>query len=788
MARIFRRAANKVINFRDGHESIGLLISDEKVVYESFQKVVMAQMDESISLLKWAKCEENQAIQDVFSKAFEVSSMWTSSWRDFNQEYYLYRKTFKEVLKEERVLDEARKRQAMHTTKLNRLQKQLEQSKRKSYTGKYSSLASEIAEVTLQVEKGQAELEVKTTKLEIVKAKKLRESMQQMSDGLNQWASKTMLVAEAYSKLANLIPDTPTQVSESKIFHGSCESRNIVNNLARGLLIDPKLLQQLENMSHSSLCNLYAVSTPILPAQQNVAQQNHVGLNSEKMPGKAKSKPAGHKGISPQALRQHGLKANKMGPNFGRPLSATDLRPPPTTPPPPLPMNALAHSTSNIPSRETNNNIGWYASANVSSNSDSDSEEGYTEPYTDPSLVQRKMVWKVLSDGAINKVGRVYEDKDVATCHYTEKQSEEDLPQDNESAVYVDCINDVVGATQTGKGVLSDGAINKVGRVYEDKDVATCHYTEKQSEEDLPQDNESAVYVDVIDDAERMKQPYIKLLQDNESAVYVDFIDDAERMKQPYEKLLQDNESAVYVDCINDVVSATQTGKGVLSGGAINTVGRVYEDKDVATCHYTEKQSEEDLPQDNESAVYVDVIDDAERMKQPYIKLLQDNESAVYVDFIDDAERMKQPYIKLLQDNESAVYVDFIDDAERMKQPYIKLLQDNESAVYVDFIDDAERMKQPYIKLLQDNESAVYVDFIDDAERMKQPYEKLLQDNESAVYVDCINDVVSATQTGKGVLQGGESALYVDLISDAESAMLSDEALPKVNESAARVS
>ena len=347
-------------------------------------------------------------------------------------------------------------------------------------------------------------------------------------------------------------------------------------------------------------------------------------------------------------------------------------------------ISALAHSTSSIPSRETSNNIGWYASANVSSNSDSDSEEGYTKPYTDPLLVQRNMVWKVLSDGAINTVGRVYEDKDVASCHYTEKQSEEDLPQgnesavyvdviddaermkqpyekllqDNESAVYVDCINDVVGATQTGKGVLSDGAINKVGRVYEDKDVATCHYTEKQSEEDLPKDNESAVYVDVIDDAERIKEPY--------------------------EKLLQDNESAVYVDCINDVVSATQTGKGVLSDGAINKVGRVYEDKDVATCHYTEKQSEEDLP--------------------------------------------------------------------------------------------------------QDNESAVYVDFIDDAERMKQPYEKLLQDNESAVYVDCINDVVSATQTGKGVLQGGESALYIDLISDAESAMLSDEALPKVHESAARVS
>jgi len=51
MARIFRRAANKVMNSRDRHESIGLLISDEKVVYKSYQKVVMAQVDGEIQTL-----------------------------------------------------------------------------------------------------------------------------------------------------------------------------------------------------------------------------------------------------------------------------------------------------------------------------------------------------------------------------------------------------------------------------------------------------------------------------------------------------------------------------------------------------------------------------------------------------------------------------------------------------------------------------------------------------------------------------------------------------------------
>ena len=45
MARIFRRAANKVINSRDGHGSLGLLIFDEKVVYESFQKLIIAKAD-----------------------------------------------------------------------------------------------------------------------------------------------------------------------------------------------------------------------------------------------------------------------------------------------------------------------------------------------------------------------------------------------------------------------------------------------------------------------------------------------------------------------------------------------------------------------------------------------------------------------------------------------------------------------------------------------------------------------------------------------------------------------
>ena len=92
----------------------------------------------------------------------------------------------------------------------------------------------------------------------------------------------------------------------------------------------------------------------------------------------------------------------------------------------------------------------WYARTNISSDSDSDSE-GYTEPVTDPTLFQRKkMLWKVLSDGAINEVGTDYADRESANLpksthlyHQLERRtnSVEDVSSDNEPATYVDLIN-----------------------------------------------------------------------------------------------------------------------------------------------------------------------------------------------------------------------------------------------------------------------------------------------------------------------------------------------------------
>ena len=63
-----------------------------------------------------------------------------------------------------------------------------------------------------------------------MQARKLRESLSKISDGLHQWASKTLLVAGAYKQLADLITDTPTQLTDSKVFHGMC-SELITENI-----------------------------------------------------------------------------------------------------------------------------------------------------------------------------------------------------------------------------------------------------------------------------------------------------------------------------------------------------------------------------------------------------------------------------------------------------------------------------------------------------------------------------------------------------------------------------
>ena len=127
----------------------------------------------------------------------------------------------------------------------------------------------------------------------------------------------------------------------SMMFLGTGQTRSIVNDLAREMQIDPELSRQLAAVSRSTQPYLYAVSPPVCPGKQSSAKYDYVEATPEQKPIKTNAKPV-KPGRAPQPLpHQHLIAKESLGldPNFRRPLSLNDLRPPPTSPPPPLPKN-----------------------------------------------------------------------------------------------------------------------------------------------------------------------------------------------------------------------------------------------------------------------------------------------------------------------------------------------------------------------------------------------------------------------------------------------------------------
>ncbi|KXJ16565.1 hypothetical protein AC249_AIPGENE27205 [Exaiptasia diaphana] len=350
----------------------------------------------SLSLLKWARQEENIALEDVFSKVVEVGSIWAEVFKQTIEQHVQYRSTFKEILREERILDDMRKREVQYASKLNKLQKQVEQNKRKSDINKSKALSEEVAETLSLSEESHAELEVKITKHEIFKAKKLKDALYFKSESIEKFAKQALSVSTAYKDLADLIPDTPTQLSEEKIFQGAGQARRIVTDLAKELELDPVVIADEEKSDHTYL---YAVSA-LKPTKATDS------------PPPSPSADPKHRKLT--AVTSDGLQSRNtvhdslLTQRFGHALSLDDLRPPPSCPPPPLPLQgrlakglrdqtfgkpqSLEELTPPAPpprrkgaSRNKESNR-WYARSKVwEEESDSADSDGYTEPWIDPN-------------------------------------------------------------------------------------------------------------------------------------------------------------------------------------------------------------------------------------------------------------------------------------------------------------------------------------------------------------------------------------------------------------------
>ncbi|XP_031573659.1 uncharacterized protein LOC116307525 [Actinia tenebrosa] len=448
MALMVKRAAKKAIfNAKDGHGLLGLLIFDEKLVFENFRKLVESKENASMSLLKWSREEDNIALQDVFSKVFEVGSIWTAMMKEFTENHLKYRKAFKDVLREERELDELRKREMVYNTRLHKLQKQIEQNKRSNAASKPAkSSIDEMAEVLSKAEEAHAELEVKVTKHEIFKAKTLREALQLVAESIQTLAEQTLCVSKSYKQLADLIPDTPTQLTEEKVFKGAGKTRRIVTELSKEVGYEPVPASPGKNDQNY----LYAVSPrPPDSCDTTGSPPKSPGFGEPKHRRSPPPAPVGrHRKISESS----GLKTQ----HFSRPLSLENLRPPPSCPPPPLPSHEESASVKPTPVTRTNvraqkgikgqnlskpqsmidlrpqtapkprkvsNDQGnkWYARSKTIEGSDSEDSDGYTEP-SEP--YHKRSVSSVASDDSLRS-------PKINTSQYAECREESPWQQGN---------------------------------------------------------------------------------------------------------------------------------------------------------------------------------------------------------------------------------------------------------------------------------------------------------------------------------------------------------------------
>ena len=121
---------------------------------------------------------------------------------------------------------------------------------------------------------------------------------------------------------------------------GTGQTRSIVNDLARDLHISPEITAQLAALAKSTQSYLYAVSAPMKPNSVTYSYADLLSSSEQKPLKQNAKKPKAKR--APQPLPHQCLQVKESAlddPNLRRPLSLTDLRPPPTSPPPPLPKH-----------------------------------------------------------------------------------------------------------------------------------------------------------------------------------------------------------------------------------------------------------------------------------------------------------------------------------------------------------------------------------------------------------------------------------------------------------------
>ncbi|XP_078613300.1 uncharacterized protein LOC144882990 [Branchiostoma floridae x Branchiostoma japonicum] len=214
MIRDIRRAVKALSPAGIGrHSELVELLHAQKETHEALCKYIAASNNESQLLLKFSKCQDDFTIREVSVRQAEIHWLADKIATEYADQYLQYRKAFKEVLAEQKLLDEIQKVKETWEGKVLKLRKQTEHSKKRSDGARQEAMQAEVAMAVSAAEESQTKYQIAKTKFEVYKAGKVKAALMTLSDSMQLYHQRCGNLATTQQALAEFIPDVPTPMT-----------------------------------------------------------------------------------------------------------------------------------------------------------------------------------------------------------------------------------------------------------------------------------------------------------------------------------------------------------------------------------------------------------------------------------------------------------------------------------------------------------------------------------------------------------------------------------------------
>ncbi|CAH1245208.1 Hypp7448 [Branchiostoma lanceolatum] len=236
MIRDIRRAVKALSPAGIGrHSELVELLHAQKETHEALCKYITASNNESQLLLKFAKCQDDFTIREVSVRQAEIHWLADKIATEYADQYLQYRKAFKEVLAEQKLLDEIQKVKETCEAKVLKLRKQTEHSKKRSDGARLEAMQAEVAMAVSAAEESQTKYQIAKTKFEVYKAGKVKAALLTLADSMQLYHQRCGNLATTQQVLAEFIPEVPTPMTPEDMKSMDDEGVHLVREVAEKL-------------------------------------------------------------------------------------------------------------------------------------------------------------------------------------------------------------------------------------------------------------------------------------------------------------------------------------------------------------------------------------------------------------------------------------------------------------------------------------------------------------------------------------------------------------------------